>query len=86
MTRNEDETVEMDEQQMQDCLVELFDQLALMRRGDEYPDDLPEEFAAVRSARTFEDVGVLTNNAGLVIRMAEGSEFQLTIVQSREAR
>ena len=86
MTRNEDDTVEMDEQQLQDCLVELFEQLALMGRGGDYPDDLPEELSAVSHARTFEDVGVLTNSAGLVLRMTDGSEFQITIVQSRQAR
>jgi hypothetical protein len=30
---------------------------------------------------TFEDHGVLTRNAGLVIRLSGGAEFQLTIVQ-----
>jgi len=37
----------------------------------------------IASARTFEDVGVLTLNAGLVVRTSDGSEFQITIVQSR---
>ena len=37
----------------------------------------------VDSVRTFEDAGVLTNNRGLVIRMSDGAEFQLTIVRSR---
>ena len=35
------------------------------------------------SARTYSDAGVLTYNKGLVITMPDGSEFQLTIVQSR---
>ena len=39
-----------------------------------------ETFAAVRS---YEEAGVLTNNAGLVLRMPDGREFQLTIVRSR---
>ena len=33
--------------------------------------------------RTFEDAGVMTYNKGLVISLPDGSEFQLTIVQSR---
>jgi hypothetical protein len=33
--------------------------------------------------RTFEEAGVLTTNNGLVIRTSDGSEFQITIVQSR---
>lgn len=32
---------------------------------------------------TFEDDGVLTTNRGLVIRLADQSEFQMTIVRSR---
>ena len=33
--------------------------------------------------RTFEQAGVMTYNKGLVISLPDGSEFQLTIVQSR---
>ncbi len=33
--------------------------------------------------RTYAEVGMLTNNAGLVIRLADGSEYQLTLVRSR---
>ena len=32
---------------------------------------------------TFENAGVMTYNKGLVITMPDGTEFQLTIVQSR---
>jgi hypothetical protein len=35
---------------------------------------------------TFADQGVMTMNAGLVVRKADGSEFQLQIVQSEIAR
>ena len=33
--------------------------------------------------RTFEQAGVMTYNKGLVISLPDGTEFQLTIVQSR---
>lgn len=33
--------------------------------------------------RTFEQDGILTYNKGLVIRLPDGSEYQLTIVRSR---
>ena len=33
--------------------------------------------------RTFAEEGVLTYNKGLVISLPDGTEFQLTIVQSR---
>ena len=33
--------------------------------------------------RTFQQAGVMTYNKGLVISLPDGTEFQLTIVQSR---
>ena len=33
--------------------------------------------------QTFEEAGVMTYNKGLVITLPDGSEFQLSIVQSR---
>ena len=33
--------------------------------------------------RTFEDAGLMTHDKGLVITLPDGTEFQLTIVQSR---
>lgn len=35
------------------------------------------------SITTFEDAGVMTRNKGVVLRMEDGSEFQITIVRSR---
>lgn len=32
---------------------------------------------------TFEEAGIMTYNKGLVIRLPDGTEYQLTIVQSR---
>ena len=36
-----------------------------------------------RVARSFEGAGVLSGDDGLVLRMQDGSEFQITIRQSR---
>jgi hypothetical protein len=36
----------------------------------------------LRAAQSFADAGILTRDKGLVIRMANGAEFQLTIVRS----
>ena len=41
----------------------------------------PEEME-IGEASTFNDAGVMTMNAGLVVRMSNGDEFQVTIVQS----
>ena len=35
------------------------------------------------AAESFEEAGVLTSNAGILIRTGDGHEFQITIVQSR---
>jgi hypothetical protein len=37
----------------------------------------------VEGSRTFNDVGVMTMNEGLVVMLNNGTEFQVTIVQSR---
>ena len=39
----------------------------------------PEDDVEVR---TYEDAGVLTHNKGLVLRLPDGSEFQVTVVKS----
>ena len=45
-----------------------------------YPD-----YDEVSGLETFADAGVLTSNGGLVVRLANGGEYQLTIVQSKLA-
>jgi hypothetical protein len=37
----------------------------------------------VRRCVSFAEAGVMTNNHGLVLRFKDGSEFQVTVVQSR---
>lgn len=37
----------------------------------------------ITSVRTFEEAGVPSEERGLVITMADGSEFRITIVRSR---
>lgn len=39
--------------------------------------------AAVEKVRTFSDAGLLTRDAGIVLTLDDGSEFQLTVVRSR---
>lgn len=40
----------------------------------------------IESVGTYEEAGVLTRDAGFVIRMGDGGEFQLTIVRSKGGR
>lgn len=37
----------------------------------------------VRRIETFEEAMLLTNNRGLVVRLQDGSEYQLQVVRSR---
>lgn len=63
-------------QELEECLQDFFlDQETL--EGVDGPE--------VRSAHTFESVGMLTRDRGLVVRLRNGTEFQITIVQSGEA-
>jgi len=73
----------MNENELQDALLQLIDAVTCM--DDDMRDDagLEHDLAEVKKVRTYDDVGMLTKNTGLVITTADGSEFQLTIVQSR---
>ncbi len=73
----------MNENKMQTALNDLFANLILAADCDEYPEDLPAELGTVEMVQTFEEAGIMTNNKGLVVRMKDGSEFQMTLVQSR---
>ena len=72
----------MNEQTMQDALNALIaDVMLCINTGDEI--EPSEELEGVDSIKTFEEAGVLTMNKGLVLRMKDRREFQVTIVQSR---
>ena len=58
----------------------------LLAAADEPDGDLWPVAQKVEDVVTFEAAGVLTANKGLVVKLDDGSEFQLTIVQSKEAR
>lgn len=59
--------------------------LATVLNGD---CEVDESFgpADVHDARPYDELGVLTRNAGLVVRMDDGSEYQITVVRSRGPR
>ena len=39
----------------------------------------------LRFVRSFSEVGMLTRDAGLVVHLADGSEYQVTIIRSQRA-
>ncbi len=73
----------MNDHEFQDALKVLLDEVACMDRDDLEQFDLPDDLGGVENVRTFEEAGVLTQNAGLVVETADGSEWQVTIVRSR---
>ena len=73
----------MDERELQDALKALLEEVAFMDDEERTDAGLPDELAGVKRVSTYEEEGVLTRDAGLVVTTAEGAEFQLTIVRSR---
>jgi len=48
-----------------------------------YGESLESTMLDHASVRSFRDAGLMTNDEGLVLYTADGSEFQLTIIQRR---
>jgi len=72
----------VNENELQDALKNLLEEIAGMDDEDREDAGLGDGLADVKRIRTYEEEGVLTHNAGLVITTTDG-EFQLTIVRSR---
>ena len=60
-------------------------ELVTLLNGDVDPEDAFEE-SPVDRAVPYDEAGVLTRNAGIVVRLRDGSEFQITVVRSRGPR
>jgi len=73
----------VNENELQDALKTLLREIALMNEGKASDAGVPDDLVNLRRVRTFYEEGMLTNNAGLVVTTADGTEFQLTIVRSR---
>ena len=68
----------MNDFRLQDKLKQLVESTCMDCDYDEPPCILD-----VDNIRTFKEAEILTNNAGLVVEMTDGNEFQITIVKSR---
>ena len=44
---------------------------------------LEEELTEESRVQTFQEAGLLTRDKGLVIRLPDGNEFQITVIQSK---
>ena len=76
----------MNARKLQDQLRDLLEAALFARNDvDDPAAELAEHVAGIRQIATYDDVGMLTRDKGLVIEAADGAEFQLTIVESRPA-
>ncbi|MCC6228695.1 MAG: hypothetical protein IT432_05655 [Phycisphaerales bacterium] len=83
----------MNEHELQGMLMTLLESLIEAREemddGDEngaladIAREMVDETDNLEQVESFADAELLTSNAGLIIRCRDGSEFQLTVVQSR---
>jgi len=72
----------VDKTELQDALKALLEKIAILDEAKRNETGIPEILTNIVSVRSFADVGLLTNNAGLVIKTADRGEFHLTIVRS----
>ena len=76
----------MTEQRFQDYLYMLLQAIADTAPTDEDGELLwpaLKESDDIQNVRSFADDQVLTSNKGVTVRLADGTEYQLTIVKSR---
>jgi hypothetical protein len=74
----------------EESLRELLEQLLLAASNGELEDsgvldDVDAEVLQRCHVRSFEEAMLLTSDEGFVLHMADGSEFQVTIRQSKES-
>ena len=67
------------EQEFTQVLADALDFFVRKEEDEPYYDEVLFDAAI----RTFSETGLLTTDKGLVIRLADGSEFQLTVIRSK---
>jgi len=77
----------MTEQNLQQHLYDLLAAATLVSSTDDdqitVPPELVDAEEGIDWVSTFAEAGVLTDNPGVVVRMKDHREFQVTIVRSR---
>lgn len=63
----------------------LIENVSEMDAADLAHAGLDREFADLNGAsvRSYQDAGILTSDAGFVLRLDDGTEYQITVVRSR---
>lgn len=83
----------MNENELQDTLVNAIQDILDAREEVEGEEDditladiardMVSDFEDLAHVTTYDRAGLLTTNAGIVLRFGDGSAFQISIVQSR---
>jgi len=74
----------MNARELQDLLRDLLDELIFARDDEDDPlAELAERTEGIRQIATYDDVGMMTTDKGLVVECDDGSEFQVSIVRSK---
>lgn len=74
----------MNARELQDLLRDLLEELIFARDDEDDPlADLAERTEGIRQIATYEDVGMMTTDKGFVVECDDGTEFQVSIVQSK---
>lgn len=69
--------------EVEDLTEGLTESLAGLAQNDEDEDEDGDSEVAFEGCSTFAEDGVMSMNRGLVLRLSDGSEFQVTLVRSR---
>jgi len=74
----------MNARELQDLLRDLLEELIFARDDEDDPlAELAERTEGIRQISTYDDVGMLTTDKGLVVECDDGSELQISIVRSK---
>lgn len=74
----------MNARELQDLLRDLLEELIFARDDEDDPlAELAERTKGIRQIATYDDVGILTTDKGLVVECDDEREFQITIVRSK---
>ena len=70
----------MDEAQVAEALLDVFQ--GVVYNDESMVEEAVEKFGDVKRATSYEEGGYMTRDKGLVVRMEDGTEFQITVVRS----
>ena len=74
----------MNARELQDLLRDLLEELIFARDDQDDPlAELAERTEGIRQIATYDDVGMMTTDKGLVVECDDGAEFQISIVRGK---